>query len=136
MPTLDRPYGIVITGVGGTGVVTIGALIGMAAHLDGKGCSILDQLGLAQKGGSVISHLRVAARPEDISATRIASGGADLVLGGDLLTTGNADTLDTMAEGRTRVIGNAHPIMPGDFTRIQPEGAGPVLRVVRNDKRD
>jgi indolepyruvate ferredoxin oxidoreductase len=114
---LTRAYGIVVTGVGGTGVVTIGALIGMAAHLDGKGCSILDQLGLAQKGGSVVSHLRIAARPEDITATRIASGGADLVLGGDLLTTGNADTLNTMAEGRTRVIANAHPIMPGGFTR-------------------
>jgi indolepyruvate ferredoxin oxidoreductase len=117
LPTLERPYGIVVTGVGGTGVVTIGALIGMAAHLDGKGCSVLDQLGLAQKGGSVISHLRVAAKPEDITATRIASGGADLVLGGDLLTTGNADTLNTMAEGRTRVIGNSHETMPGDFTR-------------------
>jgi indolepyruvate ferredoxin oxidoreductase len=117
LPELNRPYEIVVTGVGGTGVVTIGALIGMAAHLDGKGCSILDQLGLAQKGGSVISHLRVASAPGDINATRIASGGADLVLGGDLLTTGNADTLDTMAEGRTRVVGNAHEIMPGDFTR-------------------
>ncbi len=117
IPKLDRPYGIVVTGVGGTGVVTIGALIGMAAHLDGKGCSILDQLGLAQKGGSVISHLRVAERPEDITATRIASGGADLVLGGDLLTTGNTDTLNTMAEGRTKVIANNHEIMPGDFTR-------------------
>ena len=117
LPSVDRTYGIVVTGVGGTGVVTIGALIGMAAHLDGKGCSILDQLGLAQKGGSVVSHLRIAARPEHITATRIASGGADLVLGGDLLTTGNADTLNTMAQGRTRVVANAHPIMPGAFTR-------------------
>ena len=117
LPDLDRAFGIVVTGVGGTGVVTIGALIGMAAHLDGKGCSILDQLGLAQKGGSVVSHLRIARTPGDITATRIASGGADLVLGGDLLTTGNADTLNTMVEGRTRVIANAHEIMPGDFTR-------------------
>jgi indolepyruvate ferredoxin oxidoreductase len=117
LPSLERAYGIVVTGVGGTGVVTIGALIGMAAHLDGRGCSILDQLGLAQKGGSVVSHLRIAASPGDITATRIASGGADLVLGGDLLTTGNADTLDTMVEGRTRVVANAHEIMPGDFTR-------------------
>jgi indolepyruvate ferredoxin oxidoreductase len=116
-PALERPYGILVTGVGGTGVVTIGALIGMAAHLDGKGCSILDQLGLAQKGGSVVSHLRIAARPEDITATRIAAGGADLVLGGDLLTTGDRDSLDTMAEGRTRVVANSHEIMPGAFTR-------------------
>jgi indolepyruvate ferredoxin oxidoreductase len=130
LPALDRSYGIVVTGVGGTGVVTIGALIGMAAHLDGKGCSILDQLGLAQKGGSVVSHLRIAGRPGDITATRIASGGADLVLGGDLLTTGNADTLDTMLEGRTRVVANAHEIMPGDFTR-SADLAFPSARIRR-----
>ena len=130
LPEPGRAYGIVVTGVGGTGVVTIGALIGMAAHLDGKGCSILDQLGLAQKGGSVVSHLRIAARPEDITATRIASGGADLVLGGDLLTTGNADTLNAMAEGRTRVVANAHPIMPGGFTR-DPNMEFPAARIQR-----
>jgi indolepyruvate ferredoxin oxidoreductase len=116
-PALNRPYGIVVTGVGGTGVVTIGALIGMAAHLDGKGCSILDQMGLAQKGGSVISHLRIASAQRDITATRIAAGGADLVLGGDLLTTGATDTLTTMASGRTRVLANVHEVMPGAFTR-------------------
>lgn len=116
-PALNRPYGIVVTGVGGTGVVTIGALIGMAAHLDGKGCSILDQMGLAQKGGSVVSHLRIAGTQRDITATRIASGGADLVLGGDLLTTGAVDTLTTMASGRTKVVANVHEIMPGAFTR-------------------
>jgi len=116
-PALNRPYGIVVTGVGGTGVVTIGALIGMAAHLDGKGCSILDQMGLAQKGGSVISHLRIADTQSDITATRIAAGGADLVLGGDLLTTGASDTLTTMAAGRTSVVANLHEIMPGAFTR-------------------
>ena len=69
-------YGIVVAGVGGTGVVTIGALLGMAAHLEGKGAAVLDMTGLAQKGGPVTSHLRIATSPDEIKTTRIASGGA------------------------------------------------------------
>jgi indolepyruvate ferredoxin oxidoreductase len=76
LPALTEPYGILITGVGGTGVVTIGALLGMAAHIEGRGCSILDMTGLAQKGGAVFSHVRLAQRPEDIHAVRLAAGGA------------------------------------------------------------
>ena len=72
---LDKGYGIVITGVGGTGVVTVGALVAMAAHIEGKGFGVLDMTGLAQKGGAVISHLRLAPRPEDIGTIRIAAGG-------------------------------------------------------------
>src|SRR5260221_2129161 len=70
-----EPYGIVVTGIGGTGVVTIGALLGMAAHLEGKGCTVLDMAGLAQKNGAVMSHIRIAARPDDIATVRIAIGG-------------------------------------------------------------
>ena len=62
-----KPFNILVTGVGGTGVVTIGALIGMAAHIDGKGVSVLDMTGLAQKFGAVYSHLRIADRPADIT---------------------------------------------------------------------
>src|SRR5437764_5432506 len=80
LPDLAEPYGILVTGVGGTGVVTIGALIGMAAHLEGKGVTILDMTGLAQKGGAVLSHVRIAETPEQIHAVRLASGGADLLL--------------------------------------------------------
>ena len=76
LPGLDQPYGMLVTGIGGTGVVTIGAILGMAAHLEGKGCSVLDQAGLAQKGGAVTSHIRIAAKPDDIHAVRIAAGGA------------------------------------------------------------
>ena len=75
-PALDEPYGILVTGVGGTGVVTIGALLGMAAHLEGKGCTILDMTGLAQKGGAVYSHVRIAREPGEIHAVRIAAGSA------------------------------------------------------------
>jgi indolepyruvate ferredoxin oxidoreductase len=73
---------IIVTGVGGTGIVTIGGILGMAAHLEGKGVGVIDMAGLAQKGGAVYSHMRIAERPEDIHAIRVAAGGADLVLGG------------------------------------------------------
>ncbi len=78
LPALAEPYNILVAGVGGTGVVTIGALLGMAAHLEGKGCSILDMTGLAQKGGAVLSHIRIAGAPGDIHAVRITTGSAHL----------------------------------------------------------
>ncbi len=77
LPSVDAPYGILVMGVGGTGVVTIGQLLGMAAHLEGKGVSVLDMAGLAQKGGEVASHVQIAATPERLQATRIATGEAD-----------------------------------------------------------
>ena len=77
MPSAAEPYSILVTGIGGTGVVTIGALLGMAAHLEGKGCSVLDMTGLAQKNGAVVSHVRIADTPEKLYATRIAAGEAD-----------------------------------------------------------
>ena len=117
VPGLDRPYEIIVTGVGGTGVITIGALLGMAAHLESKGCSVLDQTGLAQKGGAVVSHVRIAGRPDDITTTRIANGAADLVLGCDVVVTAGADTRATMQSGRTAVVVNTHETMTGDFTR-------------------
>ena len=117
LPGLDRPYEIIVTGVGGTGVITIGALLGMAAHLESKGCSVLDQTGLAQKGGAVVSHVRIAARPGDITTTRIANGAADLVLGCDMVVTAGADTRAAMRPGKTAVVVNTHETMTGDFTR-------------------
>ena len=117
LPGLDRPYEIIVTGVGGTGVITIGALLGMAAHLESKGCSVLDQTGLAQKGGAVVSHVRIAARPDDITTTRIANGAADLVLGCDVVVTAGADTRATMRTGKTAVVVNTQETMTGEFTR-------------------
>ena len=98
-PSVDGGYGIVVAGVGGTGVVTIGALLGMAAHLEGKGTAVLDMTGLAQKGGPVMSHLRIASNPEDIQTTRIASGGARLLLGCDLMVAGGQSALATVGPG-------------------------------------
>jgi len=117
LPRLDRPYEIIVTGVGGTGVITIGALLGMAAHLESKGCSVLDQTGLAQKGGAVVSHVRIAARPDGITTTRIANGAAHLVLGYDVVVTAGADTRAAMRTGRTAVVVNTQETMTGDFTR-------------------
>jgi indolepyruvate ferredoxin oxidoreductase len=116
-PALDRPWNILVTGVGGTGVVTIGALIGMAAHLEGKGVTVLDQTGLAQKGGAVTSHLRIAASPEAIHAVRIASGECDALIGCDLIVSAAAETVDRVRAGRTRAVVNAHESPTGEFTR-------------------
>ena len=104
---LDSPYNILVTGIGGTGVITIGALLGMAAHLDGRGCSALDFTGLSQKNGAVMSHVRIAPAPEDISTVRIASGGADLILGCDIVVSANATALSRVERGVTQAIVNA-----------------------------
>ncbi|MHA1601118.1 MAG: indolepyruvate ferredoxin oxidoreductase family protein [Alphaproteobacteria bacterium] len=125
LPDVKEPYGILVTGVGGTGVVTIGALLGMAAHIEGKGCSVLDMAGLAQKGGAVISHVRIGARPEDIHAVRISAGGAKLVLGCDLMVAGSFDALSKIQQGTTRAVINAHETITGDFTR-NPDLAFPM----------
>jgi indolepyruvate ferredoxin oxidoreductase len=112
-----RNYGVVITGVGGTGVVTIGQLMGMAAHLEGKGLSVLDMAGLAQKGGAVFSHVQIAPRPEDLYATRIAMGEADLLLGCDLIVSTSNEALSKLHAGRTRAVVNSSESPTADFVR-------------------
>jgi indolepyruvate ferredoxin oxidoreductase len=104
---LDAPYNILVTGIGGTGVITIGALLGMAAHVDGKGCSALDFTGLAQKNGAVMSHVRIAPKPEDIASVRIATGGADLILGCDIVVSAGTTALSRVERGVTRAFVNA-----------------------------
>ncbi|HEY8607112.1 MAG TPA: indolepyruvate ferredoxin oxidoreductase family protein [Noviherbaspirillum sp.] len=101
LPGTAHPFGIIVTGVGGTGVITIGQILAMAAHLEGKGVSVLDMSGLAQKGGPVMSHVRLADRQEDIHSTRVGTGAADLVIGCDAIVTAGRDALSRMGEGRT-----------------------------------
>ena len=113
----SHPFEILVTGVGGTGVVTIGAILGMAAHLEGKGAGIIDMTGIAQKGGAVFSHVKIGRRPEDIHAIRIAAGQADLVLGCDLVVSGMKKVLAAVRHGHTGVIVNMAETYPGDFTR-------------------
>jgi indolepyruvate ferredoxin oxidoreductase len=129
LPALDQPWNILVTGIGGTGVVTIGALVGMAAHLEGKGTSVLDQTGLAQKGGAVTSHVRVARNPEDIHAVRIAAGEADLVLGCDMVVVNDYWSLSKIRADRSNVVLNSYEAMPGTFTR-QPDMQFPAEAIV------
>ncbi|WP_299870011.1 indolepyruvate ferredoxin oxidoreductase family protein [uncultured Hoeflea sp.] len=115
--SLETGWASIIDGVGGTGVVTIGAILGMAAHLEGKGCGMIDMAGLAQKGGAVFSHVRIARTPADIHAIRISAGKADLVLGCDLVVSGSRKVLASVREGETAFLVNTSEVMPGEFTR-------------------
>ena len=120
LPALARPYGILVTGVGGTGVVTIGGLIGMAAHVERKGVTVLDMAGLAQKGGAVLSHVQVASSPDALHATRIATGEARLVIGCDAIVSASNDVLSRTQHGVTVAAINS--------------GATPTAEFVKNPK--
>jgi indolepyruvate ferredoxin oxidoreductase len=117
IPAIDKTFNIIVTGVGGTGVVTIGAILGMAAHLEGKGLGMIDMAGLAQKGGAVYSHVRLANTQDDIHAIRVTAGAANLVLGCDLVVTGTKKVLAAVKAGQTGLVVNTAEVMPGDFTR-------------------
>ena len=117
IPAIAQPYGVLVTGVGGTGVVTIGALLGMAAHLESKGVTVLDVTGLAQKGGAVMSHVQIANQPADIHATRIAMGEANLVIGCDSIVTASDECVSRMQSGRTHVVLNSAPTPTADFIK-------------------
>jgi indolepyruvate ferredoxin oxidoreductase len=114
---VSAPYGILVTGVGGTGVVTIGQLLGMAGHLEGLGVSVLDMAGLAQKGGEVSSHVQIAPTPEALHATRIATGEAALIIGCDLVVTSNRESISKIREGVTRAVVNTTNAPTADFVR-------------------
>ena len=120
-PVVPQPgestYNILITGIGGTGVITVGALIGMAAHLEGKGTSALDMTGMSQKNGAVTSHVKIARTPGQIRAQRVAAGEADLVLGCDMLTAGSADALAKTSAGRSTAVINTHQQPTGQFAQ-------------------
>jgi indolepyruvate ferredoxin oxidoreductase len=106
----DGPYDLLVTGVGGTGVVTVGAVIAMAAHLEGKSASVLDFMGFAQKGGSVLSFVRWADRPERLNQVRIDTQQADAILACDLVVGASPDALQTVRHGRTRILANVHEV--------------------------
>ncbi|WP_112664593.1 indolepyruvate ferredoxin oxidoreductase family protein [Microvirga flavescens] len=130
LPPIDLTFNIIVTGVGGTGVVTIGAILGMAAHLEGKGLGMIDMAGLAQKGGAVYSHVRLANKQDDIHAIRVSAGCAHLVLGCDLVVTGTKKVLASVLPGQTALVVNTAEVMPGDFTR-NADFSLPVERLKR-----
>jgi indolepyruvate ferredoxin oxidoreductase len=104
------PYDLLITGVGGTGVVTLGAVTAMAAHLEGKSASVLDFMGFAQKGGSVLSFVRLADTPSRLNQVRIDTQQADAIVACDAVVGASADALQTVRRGRTRVLANTHEV--------------------------
>ncbi len=114
--TQAEPYNILITGIGGTGVVTIGQIVGMAAHLEGKSCSVLDFTGLAQKGGSVLSHIRVASNPSLMYSTRIALGSSDTLIGCDMVVAAGIEAMNTAEKTRTHAVINSNFTPTADFT--------------------
>jgi indolepyruvate ferredoxin oxidoreductase len=122
-------YSLMVTGVGGTGVVTIGALLGMAAHIDDLGVCIVDQLGFAQKGGSVVTHVRLARDQDQIHASRVNSGMADAILACDILVAGSDKVLASLDPTRTKAVINTEKNYTGDFTR-DTELAFPVDTLV------
>ena len=109
------PYNVLISGVGGTGVSTVAAILGMAAHLEGRGVLALNQTGLAQKFGAVVSHVRIAASREDLHCAQIPAGKTDLLLGADLMVASSRDTLAKLSAERTRPVINTHVDMPSEF---------------------
>jgi indolepyruvate ferredoxin oxidoreductase len=117
LPGVEQPYNIFITGIGGTGVVTIGALLGMAAHIEGIACSITDQIGMAQKGGAVVTHARFARTPAELPSGRVPTAGANLLLGCDLPVALQDDSVRRIGRGVTRVILNTHEAITGEFIR-------------------
>ena len=112
---LNKPFNILLTGIGGSGVITLGAIIGTAAHLENKGASTLDVAGLAQRNGPVTSHLRVANSPSDLHSTRIASGSADLIIGCDIVVTTGIESISKINRNHTNMVINSHVAPTSNF---------------------
>lgn len=116
---LPDAYNVLITGIGGTGVLTVGSILGMAAHLDGKACSVMDITGMAQKGGSVVTHLRFGASRDKLFATRLWEQSADLVIGCDLVVTTSKATLDLVRADSARIVVNSDVVPTAQFQQNQ-----------------
>ena len=115
LPSLAQPYRLVVAGVGGTGVITVGQLLGMAAHLEGKSVVVQDSGGLAQKGGATWSHVQVATSPAPIHTTKVDAASADLVMACDAIVASSPASVGVMRKGRTSVVLNAHPTPTAAF---------------------
>ena len=128
LAALDKPYNLLVIGVGGTGVITLGALVAMAAHLEGKGASVLDFTGFAQKFGPVLSFIRVAPTPDEIHQVRIDHGAADALIGCDIVVSSSAKASTTYGPGMRAVVNTAE--MPtGDVVRDRDAGLGVSQRL-------
>ncbi|MBV1695247.1 MAG: indolepyruvate ferredoxin oxidoreductase family protein, partial [Hyphomicrobiales bacterium] len=130
MPSLEKPYTVLVTGVGGTGVVTISAVLGQAAHIEGKGFGGIDMTGLAQKGGAVACHMRIATSADDIHAIRAGVANADLVLGCDLVVTASNKVLETIRPDHTAIVYSTHEQNVATFT-LNPDYRLPGRKLIR-----
>ena len=128
LPAIEGTFNTVITGVGGTGVVTIGAIMAQAAYMDGLGAGMMEMAGLAQKGGAVTVHLKLAQKPEDIDAIRVATGEADAIIGCELVVSAAHSTLGLTTSGVSGAVVDSHETITGDFTR-QPDFSLPGERL-------
>jgi indolepyruvate ferredoxin oxidoreductase len=130
----DTGHNLLVAGIGGTGVLTVGALLGMAAHLEGKGCNVLDLTGMAQKGGAVTSHIRTASSPEAIYSSRLGVGTTDVILACDMIVSTGVDVLRTVRPGRTAAIVNMDVTPTGEFqtNRKLDLGTGELEGTLRN----
>ncbi|MEX8505645.1 indolepyruvate ferredoxin oxidoreductase family protein [Leptothrix ochracea] len=117
LPPLTQAWGLVVAGIGGTGVITLGQVLGMAAHLEDKAVIVQEASGLAQKGGATWSHVQLAAQPGQLHTTKVDLGQADVVLAGDAIVATRPDTLGVMALGRTHVVLNRHATPTATFTQ-------------------
>jgi indolepyruvate ferredoxin oxidoreductase len=135
LPPLGGVFNIYVTGIGGTGVLTMGALLGGAAHLEGHGSSVLDFTGLAQKNGAVVSQVRIAPSPADLHAARIGHGAIDLLLGADLVVSATAETLAKLAPDRSAAIVNLGETPTADVVRERDATQPTALMRSRVGKR-
>lgn len=130
-PITESSYNLMIAGVGGTGVVTVGALLGMAAHIDGLAMSLFDMTGLSQKNGAVFSHVRIARRPTDIQTQRLGAGEADLVMAFDLVAALSPEAASTCSTVRSRAVANAAVTPTAAFQFERDFTADPKLLLAR-----
>jgi indolepyruvate ferredoxin oxidoreductase len=119
IPSLESSYDLLVTGVGGTGVITVGALITMAAHLEGRGTSVLDFMGFAQKFGPVLSYIRFARNPSELNQVRIDNQQADALIGCDLVVSSSSRASRTYRRGKTRAVINTTEMSTADFVRFR-----------------
>ena len=129
---INGSYNILLTGIGGSGVVTVGASLGMAAHIEGKACSVLDQTGLSQKNGAVMSHLAISNDPNAVLGTRIGSGMSDLIIGFDMVVAAGKASINTMNATQTRAVINNHLVPLAAFAERpdMPLEAGGYINVI------
>jgi indolepyruvate ferredoxin oxidoreductase len=129
LPSLETSFDLLVTGVGGTGVITVGALITMAAHLEGRGTSVLDFMGFAQKFGPVISYIRFAKSPDELNQVRIDNQQADAMIGCDLVVSSSPQASRTYRQGHTRAVVNTTEMSTADFVKFRDASLSASERV-------